>query len=1057
MKRGVYEHIRQENIGKYGTDSKRVMKIIINQYSDRTHFIYEILQNAEDAEATYLKFKLCKNELVIIHNGRPFNEKDIIGVCGIADGTKSDGSRIGHFGIGFKSIYSYTNTPQIYSGEYTFEIQDQLFPNEIDSRKLCQYEETCFVLPFDKPEVTALMAYSEIQKALSTKLNQESVLILNNINCISVEVGEGETFLEISKEKRALDFTGNVFEANVLMTRGKHREIIDSESENNYLYFTDGETEACTVIFAVHNKSLLKIKNSKVYAFFPTAKEAHQNFYIHAPFDTTPARDNFKEGAEYGKHNIVLAQNIGEVIYFAFCWLRDNGYLTIEAFNIVYPIYEYDKEDALYAIYQKAIDIISSGEKILPTNQKGVFKSINEICVPANMNITTIFEDSDVQRLFLDHNKFWLAKEISTAAYNDIRVFLYRNFEFQTYEWKDLVSKLNARYLEMKSVSWIEKLLYNIMGACIKRSGEQSSHYINAQNIPLVRLSNGDHICAKENGEIQVYLNNPDGHAKKIHVDMIQNEHIKSFYSMVLGIHDYNLEERVRLNILPKYISASGRVVTKQGIEESIEDLMVIKNAIYNNPSLVEHIKASYIVTDGKKWYKPNELYVPSQENRVGYSLFNFNNEFKFLDIEYIEGIGSWGLDTKFYTEIGCALGAKPIQVSKLTYLEAVRTYCDLDKKKVLEKAIFSKKYISDKFDWGFSYENMHLLFQSMTKEKSIEIARFLNWNAVKFEVAGQIVASDSTGFNDNKTESVLAHTMIGIYLTYEKWLYKKDSDIPQRSIDIDKDDLADEYKEVKRIINMLEFKEENSSLNDWINESIPVNDREAAKKYFSNPEQVAKIVRAMAKQEAKEYAKVVKKSDILSRLQAADKKQRESYNRDEEFNVAPISSKGLAKRSESLDKVFRESMDNRVKVTRGLTFSYNESNKEERVFLEQEYGGYCQICQKRIIQHNGKSYFEAINIIKQRDLLDQFTSEAGIQTGWNSLSLCPNCAAEYNYCSKNISQIYEQVKDINIESSSDEAIRINIELPVHTKKEIMYSPRHLLALQRAFEIYTVS
>ena len=119
-----FEQVRKDNVIKYGTRVSSYIPIIINQYSDRTHFIYEILQNAEDAGATYIRFILHKDRFEVFHNGRPFNEKDIIGVCGIADGTKEDGTRIGHFGIGFKAVYGYTSTPEIYSGKYSFRIKD---------------------------------------------------------------------------------------------------------------------------------------------------------------------------------------------------------------------------------------------------------------------------------------------------------------------------------------------------------------------------------------------------------------------------------------------------------------------------------------------------------------------------------------------------------------------------------------------------------------------------------------------------------------------------------------------------------------------------------------------------------------------------------------------------------------------------------------------------------------------------------------------------------------------------------------------------------------------
>lgn len=66
----LYKKISAANRIKYGTEAEKVLEIIINQYSDRTHFIYEILQNAEDAGASQIRFHLTPNALEIYHNGR---------------------------------------------------------------------------------------------------------------------------------------------------------------------------------------------------------------------------------------------------------------------------------------------------------------------------------------------------------------------------------------------------------------------------------------------------------------------------------------------------------------------------------------------------------------------------------------------------------------------------------------------------------------------------------------------------------------------------------------------------------------------------------------------------------------------------------------------------------------------------------------------------------------------------------------------------------------------------------------------------------------------------
>ncbi len=76
-----YEKIRDENIARYGWDTA-VLDLLGQLYSERTHFIFELIQNAEDAGATELTFELFADRLEVRHDGRPFTEADVRGVCG---------------------------------------------------------------------------------------------------------------------------------------------------------------------------------------------------------------------------------------------------------------------------------------------------------------------------------------------------------------------------------------------------------------------------------------------------------------------------------------------------------------------------------------------------------------------------------------------------------------------------------------------------------------------------------------------------------------------------------------------------------------------------------------------------------------------------------------------------------------------------------------------------------------------------------------------------------------------------------------------------------------
>lgn len=47
-----------------------VQDSVTEKYSDQAHFIYELLQNADDAKATDARFELEKDKLLFFHNGK---------------------------------------------------------------------------------------------------------------------------------------------------------------------------------------------------------------------------------------------------------------------------------------------------------------------------------------------------------------------------------------------------------------------------------------------------------------------------------------------------------------------------------------------------------------------------------------------------------------------------------------------------------------------------------------------------------------------------------------------------------------------------------------------------------------------------------------------------------------------------------------------------------------------------------------------------------------------------------------------------------------------------
>jgi len=93
-------------------------------YTDSTRFIYELLQNADDSavdgKLVRVWIKIFGNNLVIAHSGKSFTSRDLHGICNVNNGTKrSDVSKTGYKGIGFKSVFGQSDKVTIYTkGEY---------------------------------------------------------------------------------------------------------------------------------------------------------------------------------------------------------------------------------------------------------------------------------------------------------------------------------------------------------------------------------------------------------------------------------------------------------------------------------------------------------------------------------------------------------------------------------------------------------------------------------------------------------------------------------------------------------------------------------------------------------------------------------------------------------------------------------------------------------------------------------------------------------------------------------------------------------------------------
>ena len=140
-------------------DYQGIKTSVVDKYPESAHFVYELLQNADDALATYAEFMLFDDGLIFKHNGIiPFSISDegekplghINSITSIGNSSKRDNyNKIGKFGVGFKSVFTYTDVPEIYDDKFWFKIENLIVPCWLDKDNKYRNEgETLFYIPF---------------------------------------------------------------------------------------------------------------------------------------------------------------------------------------------------------------------------------------------------------------------------------------------------------------------------------------------------------------------------------------------------------------------------------------------------------------------------------------------------------------------------------------------------------------------------------------------------------------------------------------------------------------------------------------------------------------------------------------------------------------------------------------------------------------------------------------------------------------------------------------------------------------------------------------------
>lgn len=302
---------------------------IVEKYSDKAHFIYELLQNADDSHATEAQFEVRQSELIFAHNGtRHFTissialeNGDVNAITAVAASNKQEAS-IGKFGVGFKAVFQYTDAPRIYDQDFCFRIDDYIVPvllEEVpDDIEMLRAEGwTVFVFPFK--DGMHEQACSDIVQKLASL--DRPLLFLHSLRKIDYKSTSESGVHEI--EFSTVPTQDASLRVETVCSRHVTGNGGTTISEHYVKFSRNGSSQhPYSVVFGTDgNFEKLQECHGPVYCFFPTQLRRELKFLVHAPFLLTDSR----EGVQETSYNDDLIDKLGLLAADSLVFLRDWG------------------------------------------------------------------------------------------------------------------------------------------------------------------------------------------------------------------------------------------------------------------------------------------------------------------------------------------------------------------------------------------------------------------------------------------------------------------------------------------------------------------------------------------------------------------------------------------------------------------------------------------------------------------------------------------------------------------------------------------------------------
>ena len=455
-------------------DPQKYEALLAGHYSDSNHFVYELLQNAEDAfdvntgvSASKVVIEYYPDKLVFYHNGKPFDEADVRGVSSMLMGTKDrdDAQTIGRFGMGFKSVFKYTYQPEIYSDDEAFKITNYLLPVEItdgwdyETEKkniVCKLGEGRSFVPFSKEEhltkiVIPFQKYGkdgglapvpgdDVLKKLD-ELDGEILLFLSHIQNLYWVNKETGKFAYITLKQDESD-------EKLITCRIEGTDYDDKEEISRYLKFKrvfdhpEMDNAEVSVAYKLNSRAdnINEVDGSSVWVYFPTRDETDLPFLIHGSFETAVSREKLMAPSSF---NDDLFDELGDLIAESMLDLAERKLIT-QVFlrrSILGAFEDEEDNETIPGLKEKITDVIV--ENGLLPDKNGTYRKPEEMILPVPFRMADFADKPLFSQVFKD-KVFVAFNNEREAKFSEYYNWLVNDLEVPVYGLRELATDLSV-------------------------------------------------------------------------------------------------------------------------------------------------------------------------------------------------------------------------------------------------------------------------------------------------------------------------------------------------------------------------------------------------------------------------------------------------------------------------------------------------------------------------------------------------------------------------------------------------------------------------------------